>query len=102
MERLKLDFRAVVYRENEFWLAHCLETDVVAEGHTPEAAYQALDELTEFQVSRALEENDLTSIWRPAPAEILNLYARAREMKSATRKKASQIDRFEARKLVFA
>ncbi len=99
---LSLSLRAVLYPENGLWFAHCLELDIVAEGRTPKQAIKSLDELCELQVRVALDEGDLESIFRPAPAEIWKLFFMAKKTPAPLRKPTSPVKHFEARKLVVA
>jgi hypothetical protein len=71
---LKIDLRALVYREGDVWLAHCLEMDIVAEGKTCEAASSDLVDLCDLQIKVALEEGDLQSVFRPAPSEYWKMF----------------------------
>lgn len=98
---LRISLRAVVYQEDDWWLAHCLELDLVAEGKTAKDALANLQGLCAFQIKVAWEDGDLESIFRPAPPETWRMFFLGVEM-PAPRKPQSPIDRFEARKLVFA
>ena len=98
--RVRLLLRAVVYQHEQWWIAHCLETDLVAEGKTPTAALDDLIELTGTLVQAAMDEGDLESIFHPAPPEIWRMFSTGEEM--AVRKKPRKpVVRFEARELVF-
>jgi predicted RNase H-like HicB family nuclease len=77
MPKPRLSLCALIYQDDDCWVAHCLETDVVAEGSTPTKAFVNLQSLTEFQIERALEDGDLESVFRPAPPEIHAAFARA-------------------------
>lgn len=81
MRKLRMSLRIVTYKEREFWLAHCLETDVVAEGTTPAQAVKNLMELSEFQIRVAEEDGDVQSIFRPAPPQIWKMFMIASELK---------------------
>jgi len=76
------EFSGVVYPEDGFWLAHCLQLDSVGQGDTPESAAQEMIDLTLFHVREALRDNDVKSIFRPAPPEIWYMFYRGRPMKS--------------------
>lgn len=69
-KELQIDLRAILSREDEVWLAHCLEMDIVAEGNTPREAVQDLIDLCTFQIETAIEHHDLASVFRPAPPEV--------------------------------
>ena len=73
-----IGLRGVVYSEGMAWLAHCLETDIVAEGSSPQQAMQDLDDLGHFQIETALDEGDLESVFRAAQPEVWKMfYSRA-------------------------
>uniref|UniRef100_A0A7C2NWN1 Uncharacterized protein n=1 Tax=Schlesneria paludicola TaxID=360056 RepID=A0A7C2NWN1_9PLAN len=69
-----LELRGVVYREGEQGFAHCLELDIVAEGRDRIEAVNSVVDLCEFQIATALRNNDLESIFRPAPAQYWSLF----------------------------
>lgn len=98
-EKFRLDLRAVVYREGEWWIAHCLEMDLVAEGKTPRQALRDLLEISLAHVRYADEQGDLNSVFRPAPPEIWRMFSTAEDIEMR-RKPAKPIERFKARELV--
>ena len=75
--KAQIELRVITYREDGVWLAHCLELDIVAEGKSPKKAVKDLVDLCVFQVKTAIEESDLLSILRPAPAEFWRMYSTA-------------------------
>jgi len=93
-----LELRSVLYREGNFHLAHCLELDLVGEGATPREALDTLVELVECHVATAIEDGDLASIFRPAPAELWRLYSLGQPRRG--RKTKSPVTRFELREWV--
>ena len=95
---IRLDLRALLYREDSWWIAHCLETDIVAEGRTPVQAFEVLQSLTALQVRSALEDGDLQSIFRQAPREICAAFA-VGFPKSIRRKPPKYVERFHVRTL---
>jgi predicted RNase H-like HicB family nuclease len=62
--------------EDGLWVAHCLETDLVGQGKTFEKALEHLAELTEMQVSFAIQTNQMHLLSRPAPLEFFEIFAR--------------------------
>ena len=97
---LKIDLRAVTYREGSDWIAHCLELDIVAEGKTPMEALRNLRDLCQLQVRVAMEEGDISSVFRAAPPEIWKMYSLGDELDSP--KPTKPVTRFEARELALA
>jgi predicted RNase H-like HicB family nuclease len=102
-DKIRLDFRVLIYRENDFWIAHCLETDLVAEGETVAQAIDSLIDISNVQIQAALEEGDLASIFSPAPADVWRMYAVAGEGPSRRPRKAiKQVDKISVRQLATA
>ena len=106
--KIRIDLSAIIYKEDDWWIAHCLELDLPAEGETPEAALKALFELTDTHIKNAIEEGDLESIFRAAPPELWRMFALASDApRSAKRvgsiaKTKSPINRFTSRRLALA
>src|SRR5438093_6115214 len=71
---LSINLSAVAHREDDLWLAHCLELDIVAEARSVDDAIRSLISLCDLQIKVAIEEGDLQSIFRPAPPEIWKLF----------------------------
>jgi predicted RNase H-like HicB family nuclease len=101
-DKTRIDLRGVVYREGDVWIAHCLELDVVAEGDTPEKAIQDAVDLCVFQIETAVENNDLESVFRPAPSKFWTLFnSESAKRRPAPRKGSkSPVERFDVRELV--
>ncbi len=98
MSEVRLILRALVYRDDAWWVAHCLETDVVAEGETPTKAFENLQSLTALQIETALEEGDLQSIFHQAPGEILSAFAVGHDRRFR-RRPPERVERFDVRTL---
>ena len=75
--RIRLGFNVLVYQEDSWWIAHCLEMDLPAEGASPLQALENLTGLMDFQITTALEGGNLASIFAPAPPELWRAYATA-------------------------
>ena len=65
----------VLYREDTYFLAHCLEFDLVAQGDTPDEAYQNLLDAIDLQTQFVREHDDLANLIQPAPLEYWQLLA---------------------------
>src|SRR5947209_16980874 len=94
----RIGLRAIIYQEDGFWLAHCLEMDIVAEGATRQEAMKSLEDLCMLQIRVALEQGDLESIFRAAPPSVWKMYTLGEE-KEMPRKVIKPVDRFEVREL---
>ena len=95
---VRLILRALIYRDDDWWVAHCLETDVVAEGNTPTQAFANLQSLTDLQIRTAMEDGDLQSIFRQAPPDILTLFASGYDQ-NIRRRPPKSVERFDVRTL---
>ena len=101
--RVRLDFQVLVYPEDGLWIAHCLETDLAAEGSNPKSAFSSLIDITNVLVENAIDEGDIPSIFSPAPPELWHMYSIASEPKSPSRRPRrlnSFVQRVSRRQLV--
>jgi predicted RNase H-like HicB family nuclease len=98
MASVRLILRALIYQDDDYWVAHCLETDVVAEGETPIKAFDNLQSLTALQIETALEEGDLQSIFHQAPPDILKAFAVGYD-REVRRRPPTAVERFDVRTL---
>jgi len=71
-----MTLRVLGCREDGGWIAHCLETDLVGRGDTFAVALKELQELTEMQVSFALETDQPSLLDHPAPPDVWETYNR--------------------------
>ncbi|MCC6123386.1 MAG: hypothetical protein IT426_00340 [Pirellulales bacterium] len=101
----RISLRAVVYREGNWWIAHCLELDLVAEGKSALEAFKNLNDITNTQIETAIQEGNLEAILTPAPPNIWSMFfhGRADDLQiKKTGKLPNKIERFEVRELAFA
>lgn len=98
---IRLDFQVLVYPEGNWWIAHCLETDLASEGGTPVEAMKNLVDISNHQIQTLLAEGDLNSLFSPAPPEIWRMYATAPDRPAARKPKtaAKPINRISVRQL---
>ena len=102
-DKIRLDFQVLLYREEPFWIAHCLETDLVSEGKTVPQAIDGLVAISNVQIRTAIEEGDLASVFSPAPPEVWRMYAVAAEGPTRRPRKAvKQVNRMQFRQLASA
>ncbi len=101
--QVRIDLRAVVYRHHKWWIAHCLELDLVAEGTTPDKAIRDLFEISITQVETAAKTGNLETIFRAAPPEFWAMFSLSADARPIKKKLTSgSIERFEAREAVLA
>ena len=91
--------RAVAYRHGAWWIAHCLELDLVAEGKTLQEALADVMDLSCSQIEAAIRDGDLESVFRPAPPEAWAMFSRATDI-PVKQKPTCPVERFEAREAV--
>ena len=102
-DKIRLDFRVLIYREEPFWIAHCLETDLVAEGKTVSEAVDSLIAISNVQIQTALAEGDLASVFSAAPPEVWRMYSVAAEGPTRRPRKAvKQVNKMQFRQLATA
>ena len=97
----RIPLRVVVYRHGEWWIAHCLELDLVAEGKTLQDALTDVMDLSCSQIEAAIRDGDLESVFRPAPPEAWAMFSRATDV-PVKQKPTCPVERFEAREAVLA
>src|SRR5580704_12791727 len=78
MPKIRLDLRFIIYREEDVWLAHCLELDIVAEGTSASEAMSDALRLCALQIEFAMEHGDIKSVFRAAPPEFWAMYSRSK------------------------
>ncbi len=79
---IRLDFRALVYQDGEFWVAHCLECDLATQGDSPKDAVSELNDALEILIDYAASKGDLRPLYLPAPLKLWTLFAEISEKKS--------------------
>jgi len=65
----KFGVHILLYSEDDIQIAYCLEFDIVAQGKKKIEALKNLFDAIELQISFAIENNALASIFNPVPAE---------------------------------
>ena len=73
-------FNIFVKKENELFVAHCMELDIVATGQSIEEASQDLIDLIIAQLRYAFGNNNLDHLYRPAPAEVWREFYMCKEL----------------------
>jgi hypothetical protein len=59
----------LIYQEDDEWIAHCLQMDIVATSGGKSSVMNDIVDLIKAQVEYAVDNDNLSSIFRPAPAE---------------------------------
>lgn len=64
-----LSLRALVFAQDEEWVAHCLDLDLVETGTTVDAAIASLVEAIQAQLWYARAHDNFAFLFQPAPLE---------------------------------
>lgn len=72
---LRIPIRVVFYREDDAWIAHCLEFDLIGDGNTQEEALECLGTAIEIQVEQSIRYKNPRNLFSPADGKYLQMYA---------------------------
>jgi predicted RNase H-like HicB family nuclease len=72
---LRIPLRAVFYKEGDFWIAHCLEFDVLGHGQTKAEALKLLSEAITIQIESAIKYNNIRNLFSAADPKYHVMFA---------------------------
>jgi len=72
-----LTVHVLFYCEEDHYVAHCLEFDLVAQGDSIKDSYKNLLDAIELQADYALETDNLENLINPAPPEYWRMLVKA-------------------------
>jgi len=64
-----IKLNVLVYKEENEWIAHCLQMDLVAANENKDSVQDDIIDLIKTHVLYALENDNIDHIFKPAPAE---------------------------------
>lgn len=67
---ISLIFNILIKKEDDLFIAHCLELDIVATADSPERAQKDLVALICTQIDYAFSNDNLKYLYHPAPPEV--------------------------------
>jgi hypothetical protein len=70
MKGKELRFNVLIKKEEELFIAHCLELDIVATALSAEEAGNDLCDLIKAQVAYAFSNDNLANLYHPAPRKV--------------------------------
>jgi hypothetical protein len=74
------DISVILFQENELWIAHCLEFDIVSQGNSIESAKDAFKRIFLCQVRIDLSNHRHPFIgWDKAPKEVWDKFSEMKE-----------------------
>ncbi len=75
MKPLRIPLKAVLYKEEGAWIAHCLEFDLVGDGDSKEEALRSLSEAITVQVVASIKYNNPANLFKPAEGRYFRMFA---------------------------
>jgi len=75
MRDLRIPIRIVFYREDNRWMAHCLEFDLLGDGTTREQALECLSGAIVAQIATSIEHNNPANLFSPAEGKYFQMFA---------------------------
>lgn len=73
---MELTFRVLLYKEDDLFVAHCLEMDIKGRGRTEKSALNELLELIEMQINFAMQMEKPGLLDHPAEKKYFDLFNR--------------------------
>lgn len=67
-------FRILVKKEDDLWVAHCLELDLVAAGPTEEQVESDIIDIITEQITYCVSNDNMDYLFRRAPKEVWDEY----------------------------
>ena len=80
MRKFRIPLRVVFYKEDDAWIAHCLEFDLAGDGETREDAYSSLGEAIAIQVDETLRSGNYDNLFFPADGKIVQMFAAGKDV----------------------
>jgi len=71
----------LIKKEDDVYIAHCLELDIVTTGNTSAQVEKDIVALINAQVSYAFSNNNLENLYHPAPPEVWKEFFACKEQK---------------------
>jgi len=70
----------VFYYEQDRWIAHCLQFDLIGDGDSKEDALASLSEAISMQIEATLESQNFENLFTPAEGKYFDMFARGRSI----------------------
>src|SRR5262249_42937258 len=70
----------VFYYEQDRWIAHCLQFDLIGDGETKSEAIDVLMQAISMQVEASLESHDIENLFHPADGRYFGMFAMGRDI----------------------
>lgn len=70
----------VFYYEQDRWIAHCLQFDLIGDGESKDEAIENLYGAIALQVEATLESRNFANLFSPAEGRVFDMFARGRDV----------------------
>ncbi len=80
MKSFTIPLRVVFYYEQDRWIAHCLEFDLIGDGVSREEALDCLKEAISIQIATAIEQNNPLNLFTPAAGRYFQMFAQGKNI----------------------
>ena len=80
MKELRIPLRAVLYREDDHWIAHCLELDLLGDGANPAEAVQMMVQAILSQIESCRKHEAAHALFTPAEGKYFEMFAAGKDV----------------------
>lgn len=80
MRPLRIPIRVIFYKDEQSWVAHCLEFDLMGDGPTKPDALTQLKEAVNLQVAASLEADNAANLFKPADGRFFEMFAAGKDV----------------------
>lgn len=80
MKAIRISLRVVFYYEQDRWIAHCLEFDLMGDGDTQPEALECLSEAISLQIDASLVHNNPENLFTPAEGKFFHRFAQGKNV----------------------
>ena len=80
MKTLRTQLRIVFYRDEDQWVAHCLEFDTIGHGETKSKALDMLFQACMIQITESFASGNMKNLFTPADPEFFAMFAAGRNI----------------------
>jgi hypothetical protein len=84
MHMFRIPLRIVFYRQDQRWIAHCLEMDLIGDGASREQALEQLRRAVSIQVETSLDNQNVANLFQPADARYFEMFAAGEDVAAGT------------------
>ena len=83
-KKIAMEFNILIKKEDDYFLAHCLELDIVATAGSLEAAHKEMVDLICAQVDYAFSNDNVENLYHSAPKEAWEEFFACKESTEST------------------